>query len=205
MVSSSGMSSLLFKDASTLHSFAGIGTCSRPRTVLLEQIKRNEEIWKRWADLEVLIIDEGSQISAKVFETVEYIARHVKEVVNGGSGLPFGGIQVIISADFYQLPPVKSVHDPGNLLFQSEFFWSMFPHIITLTETVRQNEADFIGFLSRLAEGNCSERDVQFVKENLSKSLKPEEFSMEFIPKIACTNEEICYENYERMEGLEGE
>ena len=117
-------------------------------------------MWKRWANLEVLIIDEGSQISAKVIETVEYIARHVKGVANVRSGLPFGGIQVIISADFYQLPPVKSVHDPGNLLFQSKIFLSMFPHIITLTETVRQNESDFIGFLSRLAEGNCSERDV---------------------------------------------
>ena len=70
---------------------------------------------------------------------VEYVARKVKQTDS-----PFGGLQIIVSADFYQLPPVKNEFDVGHYLFQVKWFRSVFPHIVILSEIVRQNEQDFI-------------------------------------------------------------
>ncbi len=50
---------------------------------------------------------------------------------------------------------------------------SIFPHIIHLTEVVRQNEVDFVDFLGRLAEGTCTAEDEKFVSENFSREGVP--------------------------------
>ena len=48
---------------------------------------------------------------------------------------------------------------------------------------MRQDEKDFIEFLSRLAEGTCTEEDEGYVKQNFSKTLDPKDFGMEYIPQ----------------------
>ena len=70
---------------------------------------------------------------------------------------------------------------------------------------MRQDEKDFIEFLSRLAEGACTEEDTSYVKQNFSKTLDPEDFGMEYIPKIFCTNYQIFIETFEQLEDVPGE
>ena len=160
VTSSTGMSSWLFDDTSTLHSFSGIGICREGKEEILKRIEQRQDKLSAWAALDVLFIDEGAQISCRLFETVEYIARNIQK-----STLPFGGLQVIFSGDFYQLGPVKNEFDPALYTFQSYLWDSVFPHVIVLAEVVRQGEKDFIQFLSRLAEGSCTQADVTYVKE----------------------------------------
>ena len=79
---------------------------------------------------------------------------------------------------------------------------SIFPHIIHLTEVVRQNEVDFVDFLGRLAEGTCTAEDEKFVSENFSKTFDTKDFGMEFIPKIYSTNYQCFMENLEQLEEI---
>ena len=90
------MSSLLFDDARTLYSFAGISTC---REKLLKQIEERRDKLTSWATLDVLFIDEEAQLSQRVFETIEFIARSIRK-----NNFP----QVIFSRDIFQLGPVET-------------------------------------------------------------------------------------------------
>ncbi|KAG9324609.1 hypothetical protein KVV02_004103 [Mortierella alpina] len=87
----------------TLHSFAGVGLASgtvEQLMVKLDEKKRNKA---RWRKTKVLIIDEISMVDGALFDKFEEIARRVKK-----NDKPFGGIQLIVTGDFFQLPPVAN-------------------------------------------------------------------------------------------------
>lgn len=93
-------------DATTLHSFAGIKDGRGSTEVLLKLVKNNDTACRRWLDVDTLVIEEISILSKHVFDSLEYIARRIR-----GNDLLFGGIQIIGSGDFYQLPPVHHCAD----------------------------------------------------------------------------------------------
>ena len=195
------MSSLLFDDASTLHSFSGrIGICRKGEEEILKRTEKRQDKLSAWAALDVLFIDKGEQISCRVFETVEYMARNIRK-----NALPFGGLQVKFSGDFYQLGTVKNEFDPALYTFQSYLWDSILPHVIVLVEVVRQGEKDFIQFLSRLAEGSCTQADVAYVKDNSSTTIDPIDFGLDFVPKIFGTNRQIYFETIKHSEELPGD
>ena len=72
------MSSLLFDDARTLHSLDGIGICREGKEEILKGIEERKDKLTSWSSLEVLVIDEGVQISKSVFETIQFIARSIR-------------------------------------------------------------------------------------------------------------------------------
>ena len=131
--------------ATTLHSFAGIKDGSGSLSQLLERIDGNPEAKERGRKTDVLVIDEVSMLSEKIFNYAEYIARNVRQ-----ESRSFGGIQVIASGDFFQLPPVPRYDDEGNFAFQSKLWDVVFPHTCLLKTVQRQREPAFIE--------NCSER-----------------------------------------------
>ena len=82
---------------------------------------------QRIIETEVLIIDEESLVSKKIFEQAEYICRKIKN-----PAFYFGGIQVILSGDFFQLPPIQDelYGDFGHYCFESTLFQYLFHHRI---------------------------------------------------------------------------
>ncbi len=87
----------------TIHQFSGIGLGDKPAHVLVAMIRKKKDVVARWNRAEVLIIDEISMVSAELFDKLDFIAQRVR---NGAMNLPFGGLQVIVCGDFFQLPPV---------------------------------------------------------------------------------------------------
>ena len=199
LTSSTGISTKLFKGATTLHSFAGIGTCRWNADTLIQQIARKPHVVSRLQEVDTLIIDECSMISSRLFELVEVIVRHFRK-----SEIFFGGMQILLSGDFWQLPPVKNEFDEGKYLFESIVF-NNFSHIIVLQQVIRQKEKEFVMFLNDLAEGKCDQSHVDFVNNNLTKNLNPADFDLDFIPKIVSTNREIFFETLEKLETVPGE
>ena len=200
VTSSTGISSTFFKQARTLHSFAGIGICAEEKDALMKRVLSKPATVQEWRDLDCLVIDEISQISARVLEAVDFVARQIR-----GNCQPFGGIQCIMSGDFFQLPPVSSSYDPGSFAFYSKVWKKTASHVIVLEDVVRQNEKPFVSFLERLAEGKCVPSDMDFVQENLSNEPKCDDFGVPFIQKIFAKNFDVFVENHEQLELLQGE
>ena len=129
----------------TVHSFAGIKECKGSSYSLLEQVKRNSDAVERWKNADVLIIDEVSMLSKKVFDSIEFIGRKLRE-----NTFYFGGIQVIASGDFYQLPPVPNpMNDAaGDFAFTGCVWDKVFAHNFIMNKVERQHDEDFISFLN---------------------------------------------------------
>ncbi|GAA5824525.1 hypothetical protein JCM11251_000458 [Rhodosporidiobolus azoricus] len=85
----------------TLHSWAGVGLAKEPVSVLYDRIASNKQKKKLWTDTAVLIIDEISMSPADLFSKLNVLGKLLR-----GNKQPFGGLQIIVCGDFFQLPPV---------------------------------------------------------------------------------------------------
>lgn len=118
---------LLQCGARTLHSFTGIGLARGLNRDILDRIMTSTRfqytILKR---LDTLIVDEVSMMSLKIFELIDDLFRRIRQQPT----VPFGGLQVIFSGDFFQLPPVPDPDDPttGQFCFESERWFTVFSH-----------------------------------------------------------------------------
>jgi ATP-dependent DNA helicase PIF1 len=90
----------------TLHSWAGVKLGKGSKESLLDLVRKDAHALKRWNHVHVLFIDEISFIDGRLFEALEFIASQLR-------GRPrFGGIQLVVSGDFLQLPPVHHAQEP---------------------------------------------------------------------------------------------
>lgn len=146
----------------TVHSFAGIGLGKGKLDELLKVVRRNRKATARWNTTSVLIIDEVSMVEGHLFDKLDWIARKIRRKPH----LPFGGIQVIVCGDFYQLPPVsKTIINPDGtelkddtmFAFESETWKSALHSRIVLKEVFRQKgDQQFITMLNEMREGFVS-------------------------------------------------
>lgn len=119
----------------TLHSYSGIGLGKEASADLIKKIKRNSKAKNRWIRTKVLIIDEISMVDGELFDKLETVARGVKN-----NGRPFGGIQLVITGDFFQLPPVPDNHKVAKFAFEAETWNTVIDHTIGLTQVFRQRD-----------------------------------------------------------------
>jgi len=119
----------------TLHSFGGIGLGKEDVPTLVKKIKRNQKAKVRWQHTKVLIIDEISMVDGDLFDKLEAIARSIKN-----NGRPFGGIQLVITGDFFQLPPVPDSNRVAKFAFEAATWTTSINHTIGLTQVFRQKD-----------------------------------------------------------------
>ncbi|GAA6014142.1 hypothetical protein JCM11491_004118 [Sporobolomyces phaffii] len=98
-------------NGTTIHSWAGVGLCDKPIHELYSKITRNESSKKNWTGISTLIIDEISMSPAALFEAINILGKLVRE-----SPAAFGGLQMIVCGDFYQLPPVPEGKGPAKCM-----------------------------------------------------------------------------------------
>ena len=96
----------------TLHSFAGIGTVPGTDEENVARASREGPAAK-WRHFSHLIIDEISMVDGQLFDQLEYVARAIR-----GNQKPFGGIQLILTGDFFQLPPVTASGKKTRFCFE---------------------------------------------------------------------------------------
>ena len=172
----------------TLHSFAGIGLGKEAVPELVRKIKRSPKAKIRWIRTKVLIIDEISMVDGDLFDKLEGIARVIRN-----NGRPFGGIQLVITGDFFQLPPVPDYGRIAKFAFDAATWNTSIEHTIGLTQVFRQKDPGIssiknskplsanenIGFASMLNEmrlGRLSNESI-----NAFKTLnRPLEFKDDF-------------------------
>jgi ATP-dependent DNA helicase PIF1 len=92
---------LLGFKAKTLHSWSGIGLGRESADVLAAMITKKKTHKSRWTSTQILIIDEISMLTSELFEKLDIIGRILRK-----QDKPWGGLQLILCGDYFQLPPV---------------------------------------------------------------------------------------------------
>lgn len=150
----------------TIHRFLSIGLGTGSAFELAKRIKKNPANVKKWKNLKVLIIDEISMIDGKLFTKLDELAKIIR-----ANQFPFGGIQVVCTGDFFQLPPVNK-EGPAQFSFQSPCWNKVIQKTILLSQVFRQKgDTELIDMLNALRYGNMdNDMIAKFYK--LSRNVK---------------------------------
>jgi len=137
----------------TLHSAAGIG--------IPYEIKDFNKMWNlknKWRNLSVLVIDEISMISGELFEYLEQTICKIR-----ANEKPFGGLQVIVAGDFFQLLPIQNKSSNvmnttteflnRGLAFESPAWHKANFESVILKTVFRQDDAEFVAMLNDIRTG----------------------------------------------------
>lgn len=155
---------LLGTKAKTLHSWAGIGLGRETADALAAAIMKNPNVKRRWKKTQVLIVDEISMMTPDLFDKLDLIGKRVR-----GSGKPWGGIQLILCGDFFQLPPVVrgisgEIAIPGRFAFESPTWKDCGLKPVLLSKIERQTDATFQKLLNECRIGEPSADMIALLK-----------------------------------------
>jgi ATP-dependent exoDNAse (exonuclease V) alpha subunit len=131
----------------TIHSWSGIGIADELQPNFMEFMgKGRREIIEK---TDVLIIDEISMLHDYRLDMVDEVCRTVRKCDE-----PFGGIQIIMSGDFFQLPPInRGDSRAGGFVVNSTVWHDLDPTICYLSEQYRQDDEELLDILNSMRSG----------------------------------------------------
>ena len=146
----------------TIHSWSGIGIKDDLSQNDIEQLVQKEHLWKRYDKTKVLIIDETSMIHPRMFDALDRLARAMK-----GRSKAFGGMQVVLSGDFFQLPPIVRERSDVAYIDSSNAWRAMDVRVCYLEEQYRQDDVSLESILGEIRSGEISTATKEkFLKMN---------------------------------------
>ena len=140
----------------TLHSWAGIGLADKPVYEIVKKIRRKPTLYKTLLCCDMLAIDEISMLDNITFDYVSEVLKAVRE-----NDKPFGGIQVLIFGDFFQLPPVRMKEDGKDFCFNCQAWKELNLKTVLLKEVKRQSEKELSEALNNVRIDKTSAEDLK--------------------------------------------
>lgn len=160
---------------------------------------------KLLTSLQLLIIDEISMVRADTIDRIDSLLKSVK-----GSSRPFGGVQLLMIGDLYQLPPVYQNDWPIlKAFYTSPYFFNglifkTFPVLIfELTEVFRQSDPTFVRILNSIRNADINESLLSLLNKQYKPDLALDALS-DYIT-LSTHNSLVSKINESRLESLKGE
>ena len=191
----------------TIHSWSGIGIKESLNKYDLDKIASSEYVNRRVRKTKILIIDEISMLRAETLSMVDAVCREIKQNLE-----PFGGIQIILVGDFFQLPPIEKNYSEqkqvkliqerkARFAYESEAWGRLALVICYLTEQHRQDDLDFLSVLSAIRHGTVEDSHLKHI---CSRQSARDKFP-ENITKLFSHNVDVDQVNQEMLSKIEGE
>ncbi len=188
----------------TIHSWCGIGIKNKLDKYDLNQIASSERIRKRVGQAKVLIIDEISMLSAKTLNMVEVVCRMIKNDTR-----PFGGLQIILVGDFFQLPPITKNDEQNNLIkaysprfaYDSPAWAAANLTACYIKEQYRQDDKNFLGVLNAIRCNKFGDNHLCHIEARKIKITEAPEAA----PKLFSHNVDVDLMNEEMLTKLPGQ
>lgn len=203
----------------TIHSWSGIGIKAQLSKQELHKITTTGYIAKRVRRTKVLIIDEVSMLPPKTLTMIDTICRKIKQ-----SSEPFGGIQVVLVGDFFQLPPIVkretdneaqdspdttmtlwnqdslTTESAARFAYGSSVWEQANLTVCYLTEQHRQDDSDFLALLSAIRRNTFDENHLSDIEaRKIKRGAEPEH-----APKLFSHNLDVDYVNNKMLVKLPG-
>ncbi len=204
----------------TIHSWSGIGVRKNLSSYDLDAIASNERVARRISRASTLIVDEVSMLSADTFSMADAVCREVRR-----SDRSFGGLQVVLVGDFFQLPPIVVTRGmnaenrlgfgPASLVeageaeigrvlapfaFRSRAWEKLNPLVCYLSEQHRQEDAAFLNLLALVRFGKADDA----VNATLSTRRIEENRAPRDLPRLYSHNVDVDRVNEERLSAIPG-
>lgn len=149
----------------TIHSWSGIGIKKEMDEKSLKHIVKEKNLNKRIKETKILIIDEISMLDADRLNLVDRVCKKVKDPF-----LPFGGLQIIMCGDFFQLPPV-SQNQKLRFAYESSIWQNSNIKVCYLSKQFRQNDPIFTDILNKIRENKAGLEELNLLKTRLHQSI----------------------------------
>ncbi len=191
-----GIAASLLK-GKTIHSFFSLGIKDSFSEEDIKDIVDKSYLKKRFENLQVLIIDEISMVSPTIFTVMDKILQGFKK-----NKKPFGGVQVILSGDFFQLPPIHKESTNKRFAWQSPSWKDADFQTCYLTKKYRQvQENHLVTILDNIREGKISQETINLLDSRINAEL---DFENE-ATKLYTHNYDVDNINIKELEKLSGE
>lgn len=191
----------------TVHSWSGIGIKARLDKRDLHKIASTQYIVRRVRRAKVLIIEEVSMLLPGTLSMVDAVCREIKQ-----NSEPFGGMQIIFSGDFFQLPPVVKTEIgnrgqtafieqfPARFAYESSAWTEADPIVCYLTEQYRQDDSNFLAILSAIRSNVFNNDHLrQIATRKIERHAIPPD-----VPKLFSHNADVDRLNNAILEKISG-
>lgn len=181
----------------TIHSWAGIGILDELTPKDIARIKKRATITERMQKTHVLIIDEISMLHKKQFDLINHIMQEVRDNL-----LPFGGVQVIVAGDFFQLPPVgeRGETTKEKFAFMSQAWLDADFQICYLSEQYRQTvNSDETVFEPNSDSLAPKDRYFGLDLNAILNQIRRQDFTPEIVPALEATTHHVLDGNCTRL------
>ncbi|WVF67909.1 hypothetical protein IAT40_002671 [Kwoniella sp. CBS 6097] len=140
----------------TLHSFGGVGLAIEKPDILLSKLRKNKKAAARWQRTKVLIIDEVSMVDGEMFDKFCKLGQMIRK-----NPKPFGGIQIVVTGDFFQLPPVTKSGAVPRFCFEAAMWDETINMSVNLTKVFRQKDQRFVDMLNEMRFGKLTPKSIE--------------------------------------------
>ena len=184
----------------TIHSWAGIGLGKGSPSTLCDKVMSNAAAVDRWRRAKCLVVDEVSMLDSGILDALDRIGRNTR----GDFQLSFGGLQLVLCGDFFQLPPVSLGNFGLGFAFESQAWQNAAVQTIELRTIVRQSgDTAFINLLTPVRIGLCSaDTTAALAACHVDRKAPPRDG---IIPtKLYCKNANVDVENSAHLAKLPG-
>lgn len=152
-------------DGVTLDSWSGVGIRDQFTNRDFKELGNKHHLKKRLQSAKVLIVDEISMISGNRFDLVDEILQFIR-----GNHFPFGGLQVILSGDLFQLPPFSKDRTNPNFIFKSKAWTNLNLRICYLHEAKRQNDNQLLEILNSIRHNQVTDKTKRLLLNTVNNS-----------------------------------
>ena len=202
-----GCAALLLEcNARTIHSWSGIKLATGTVEEIVEGVIRNHAARTAWRTTDVLVIDEVSMMSVRIFNILNTVGKRLRK-----SSRPFGGIQIVMVGDFFQLPPVSKADNclegDSKFCFESDEWKTVFPldnHIVLKT-IFRQDDIILRRILGSIRKGIVRKTDVNVLKSLVDKKYDKEAHGGVLPTQLLPTKYKVDAINTQMFNDLEGD
>jgi ATP-dependent exoDNAse (exonuclease V) alpha subunit len=151
----------------TIHSWAGIGIKDELNQKNIHALTKKAYLKKQFARTQVLIIDEISMLHAHRLDMIDKVCQVFKK-----NSFPFGGMQIVMSGDFFQLPPISSDGENAKFVYKSKVWAEMDLRVCYLDEQHRQNDKKMIQVLKSLRQNTVNSETIALLRERMNQKIK---------------------------------
>lgn len=149
----------------TIHSWSGLGIRDVLTSEDLVWLKSNDRLIKRYNSTDILVIDEVSMLHGARLDMVNQAAKLLRQ-----NDAPFGGLQVILVGDLYQLPPINRGGEAVDFVHTSATWAELDPRVCYITEQHRQSGHDgLLDLLEAMRAGTLDDEHRYIVGERMGK------------------------------------